>query len=118
MRNKHQFSENDLLILASFAVPLFFDNRLGQMINVVKMFFRTCTETSWLKDDEATLITFAQELFTQYNEDDLTKLIGPLFLPLESDLSKKMYTYFTFKLFNSLLGKNNINGFPTHTTDW
>lgn len=118
MRNNHQFSENDLLTLASFAVILSFDPQCGQMINVAQKLFKTCIEKSLLKDDETDFIGFAQELYSQYNEDDISRLIVYLFLPLESDTPKKMYTYLTFKLFNSLLGKNNNNVFPNDTTDW
>jgi len=88
------------------------------MINVIKQLFSACIETALQENDDASIITFAQEMYSQYNTR-LLKMVVDLFLPLEGSIMKKVYTYLTFKLYKSLLEKtNNINAFPTNIKEW
>lgn len=117
-KNNKTFSEDELLTLAQYIAKLFFDQHCGQMINVIKKLFSACIETALQEDDDASIITFAQGLYSQYNTK-LLKMVVDLFLPLEGNIMKKVYTYLTFKLYKSLLEKtNNLNSFPTNIKEW
>lgn len=119
LRNNHGFSKDDMLKLAKFTVTLSFDYHCGQMINVIKYLFCTLIETALHENDDTDVIAFAQELFSQHEEGFILKKISDLFLPLHGNVMKTIYTYLTYKLFKTLLGKtNNTNVFPTHIKDW
>jgi len=88
------------------------------MINVIKRLFSACIETALQENDDTSIIAFAQGLYSQYNYK-LLKMVVDLFLPLEGNTMKKIYTYLTFKLFKSLLEKtNNIRSFPSNINEW
>jgi len=117
-KNNKTFSEDELLTLAQYIAKLFFDQHCGQMINVIKEVFSACIETALQEDDDASIITFAQELYSQYNTK-LLKMVVDLFLPLEGNIMKKLYAYLTFKLYKSLLERtNDLSSFPTNIKEW
>lgn len=120
LNNQNRFSNGDLLTLAKITVAIYFDYNCGQMIDVIQELFSACIEKALgADDDDTSILAFAQELFSLYKEDDLSNIIIDLFLPIESPVMKKLYSYLTFKLFKLLLGKtNNINAFPSSINDW
>jgi len=114
LKNNKTFNDDELLTLAQYIVTISFDHHCGQMINVIKKMFSACIETAFQEDDDTSIIIFAQGLYSQYN-NALLKMVVDLFLPLEGNIMKKMYTYLTFKLYKSLLEKtNNISAFPSN----
>jgi len=118
LKNNKEFSDDELLTLAQYIVKISFDNHCGQMINVIKRLFSACIETALQENDDTSIIAFAQGLYSQYNYK-LLKMVVDLFLPLEGNTMKKMYTYLTFKLFKSLLEKtNDIRSFPSNINEW
>jgi len=118
LKNNKTFSEDELLTLAQYVAKIFFDQHCGQMINVIKKLFNACIETALKKDDDTSIITFAQKLYSQYNYT-LLKMVVDLFLPLQGNIVKKVYTYLTFKLYKSLLERtNNISAFPSSINEW
>lgn len=118
-KNPDALSDSDLLTLAKFAVVIYFDHHCGKMINVIQRLFRTCIETAFRNGDETSIISFGQELYSNNAEKDVSHLVIDLFLPIESNLMEKLYSYLTFKLYKSLLGKtNNINPFSSTINDW
>lgn len=119
LKNDNKFSNNDLLKLAKCIFTISSDHHYGKMLIVIKKLFCVCIETALHDNDEAAIIGFSQELYIRYPSDDLLMLIVNLFLPLEGHIMEKIYTYLTFKLFNSLLEKtNNINTYPSSVKDW
>lgn len=117
-KNNKTFSEDELLTLAQYIAKISFDQYCGQMINVIQQLFTACIETALQEDDDASIITFAQGLYSQYNIK-LLKMVVDLFLPLEGKIMKKVYTYITFKLYKSLLERtNNMSAFPTNIKEW
>jgi len=118
-KNNKTFSEAELLTLAQYIAKISIDQHCGQMINVIKKLFSSCVETALQGvDDDASIITFGQELYSQYNTK-LLKMVVDLFLPLEGIIMEKLYTYLTFKLYKSLLERNNnISAFPTSIKEW
>lgn len=112
-------SNNDLLTLAKYIVTVYFDHHCGQMINVIKKLFSTCIETVFYNADEIAIISFSQEFYSNYLEKDLLKMVVDLFLPFEGCTMEKIYSYITYKLYKSLLGKtNNMSPFPSSINDW
>lgn len=115
LRN-NKFKKNDLLILAKFAVAIYFDHHCGHMFNVIKKLFSTCIEKA-LPKKETDITIYAQELYSKY-EVHLLKMTSDLFLPLESQIMKKIYAYLTFKIYKSLTGKvDSIIEFPSNN-EW
>jgi len=85
----------------------------------MKQLFNACTRKALNEDDKTAIIGFAQELYSKYTKDDLQKIIVNLFLPIEGTVMKNMYSYLTFKLYNSFLGENTeLNAFPTDIHIW
>lgn len=118
IKKNKTFSEGELLTLAQYIAKISFDQYCGQMINVIQQLFSACIETALQDDDDASIITFAQGLYSQYNTK-LLKMVVDLFLPLEGKIMKKVYTYITFKLYKSLLERtNNTSAFPTNIKEW
>jgi len=71
------------------------------------------------QDNETAIVEFAQELYSKHTRDDLQNIIVNLFLPLKGPVTRKMYTYLTFKLYNLFLGEtNNVNSFPVNNDIW
>jgi len=119
LNNKKKFSGAELLTIAKYIVTISFDHLYGQMINVIKRLFSVCIETALEEDNDTTIIAFAQELYSKYNKDDLLNMMVDLFLPLKGEIMKKMYTYLTFKLYKSLLGKtDDVSAFPSSIKEW
>ncbi|XP_026805075.1 uncharacterized protein LOC113548408 [Rhopalosiphum maidis] len=119
LKNNKKFSVAELLTIAKYIVTISFDNLCGQMINVIKRLFSVCIETALKEDNDTAIMTFAQELYSKYNKDDLLNMVVDLFLPLTSQIMKKMYTYLTYKLYKSLLGKtDDTSAFPSSVKDW
>ncbi|XP_016658041.1 uncharacterized protein LOC107883100 [Acyrthosiphon pisum] len=118
LKNNKKFCVDELLTVAKYTVTIYF-NLCGQMINVLKKLFSVCIETALEKDNGSAIIVFAEELYSKHNEDNLLNMLVDLFLPLEGQILKKMYTYLTYKLFKSLLGKtDNKNTFPSSIKEW
>jgi len=118
LKNNKKLSDDELLTLAQYTVKISFDHYFGQMINVIKKLFSACIETAIQENDDTSIIIFAQELYSQY-DSKLLKMVVDLFLPLEGNTMKKIYTYLTFKLYKSLLEKtNNISPFPSSIKEW
>jgi len=118
LKNNKKLSDDELLTLAQYIVKISFDHHFGQMINVIKKLFSVCIETAIQENDDTSIIIFAQELYSQY-DSKLLKMIVGLFLPLEGNIMQKIYTYLTFKLYKSLLEKNNnISLFPSSIKEW
>lgn len=119
LKNSEKFSIVELLTLAKYIVTISLDCFCGQMINVIKRLFSACIETALKEDNGSTLLAFAEELFSKYNEDNLLKMTVDLFLPLEGKITKTIYTYLTFKLYKSLLGKmDDTSAFPSSIKEW
>ncbi|VVC34833.1 Hypothetical protein CINCED_3A013951 [Cinara cedri] len=120
LRNNEGFSKNDMLILAKLTVAISQDYYCGQIINSIKQLFSACVVKALHEDSEFEIKTFAQELYLQYEKDDLLQIVVVLFLPLEGPVLKKIYSYLTYKLFNLLLAKsdNIIKSFPSSINDW
>ncbi|XP_001942821.2 uncharacterized protein LOC100162929 [Acyrthosiphon pisum] len=87
-KNNKTFSEDELLTLAQYIAKISFDQYCGQMINVIQQLFSACIETALQEDDDASIITFAQGLYSQYNTK-LLKMVVDLFLPLKGKIMKK-----------------------------
>ncbi|CAI6345314.1 unnamed protein product [Macrosiphum euphorbiae] len=118
LKNNKKFSVDELLKIAKYIVTIYF-HLCGQMINVLKRLFSACIETSLEEDNDPAIIAFVEELYSEHNEDDLLIMAVDLFLPLEGQIMKKMYTYLTYKLYMSLLGKtDNNNIFPSSIKEW
>ncbi|XP_026818923.1 uncharacterized protein LOC113557546, partial [Rhopalosiphum maidis] len=121
LKNSKKFSVAELLTIAKYMVTISFDHLLGQMINVIKRLFSVCIETALEEDNGTNIMSFAQELYSKHNEYDdvLNIMIVDLFLPLSGPTMKKMYTYLTYKLYKSLLGKtDDTNAFPSSIKQW
>lgn len=116
----NKFSNNDLLTLAKFTVTISFDSHCEQMIILIKNLFSVCIEKALHADDSDSIIVFAEELYSQYTDDEIMMMVVNLFLPLKGPAMRKMYCYFTFKLFKSFIGTTNINlnAFPVDINDW
>jgi len=118
LKNNKNFSVEELLTIAKYTITIYF-HTCGQMINVLKRLFSTCIETALEEDNDSAIITFAQELYSEYKEYDLLNMSIDLFLTLEGQKMKIIYTYLTYKLYNSLLGKtDNTNSFPSSFNEW
>ncbi|XP_022178168.1 uncharacterized protein LOC111039145 [Myzus persicae] len=119
LKNNKKYSVEELLTIAKYTVMIYF-HMCGQlMINVLQSLFTACINTALKEDNDHAIIAFAQELYSEHNEDDLLNMIVDLFLPLEGPIMKKMYTYITYKLFKSLLGKtDNEDTFPSSIKEW
>ncbi|XP_060878120.1 uncharacterized protein LOC132950616 [Metopolophium dirhodum] len=118
LKNNKQFSVDELLTIAKYIVTINF-HLCGQMINVLKRLFSTCIETALEEDNDPAIKAFVEELYSKHNEDDLLIMAVDLFLPFEGQIMKKMYTYLTYKLYMSLLGKtDNNNTFPSSIKEW
>lgn len=96
--SNNKLSDGDLLILAKFAIYFSTANYCRQMINITKQLFTTCITTAVHEDNDTAITLYVQELYSSYEEDCLLKITVDLFLPLEGQLMKKMYTCLTFKL--------------------
>lgn len=119
LNSNNDFTGDDLLTLARIAVIISFDYHCGQMINAIKTLFSVCIEKSLHEGNETAIISFAEEIISQHEEEDVLRMVVHLFLPIKGRVIKKMYCYITFKLFKSLLHQtNNINVFPTSINDW
>ncbi|XP_060854125.1 uncharacterized protein LOC132931987 [Rhopalosiphum padi] len=119
LKNNKKFSVAELLTIAKYIVTISFDHLCGQMINVIKRLFSVCIETALEEDNDTAIMTFTQELYSKYNKDDLLNMVVDLFLPLTGQIMKKMYTYLTYKLYKSLLGKTDDTiAFPSSIKDW
>jgi hypothetical protein len=119
LKNNKKFNVAELLTIAKYIVTISFDHLCGQMINVIKRLFSVCIETALEEDNDTAIMTFAQELYSKYNKDDLLNMVVDLFLPLTGQIMKKMYTYLTYKLYKSLLGKTDDTiAFPSSIKDW
>lgn len=119
LKNNKNFSVDELLTIAKYIVTISFDQFCGQMINVIKRLFSACVESALEEDNVPAIMAFSQELYSKYNEDDLLNMMVGLFLPLEGQIMKKMYTYLTYKLYKSLLGQtDNTNAFPSSIKEW
>lgn len=103
LRN-NKFSNDDLLTLAEFAVAIYFDHDYRLMYNLIKQLFSTCIETALHEKNETDILTYAQELYSKH-EAHLVKMTRDLFFPQEGQIMRKIYTYLTFKLYKSLIGK-------------
>lgn len=113
------FRDNDLLTLSKFVVNMYFDPHCGQMINVIKKLFSTCIETVLHKKKQRTIKLFAQEFYSNHSTENLSKMVVDLFVPIEGDSMKKIYSYLTYTLFKSYLGiTNKRNVFPSSVNDW
>jgi len=118
LKNNKKFSVDELLKIAKYIVTIYF-HLCGQMINVLKRLFSACIETALEGDNDPAIIAFVEELYSEHNEDNLLIMAVDLFLPLEGQIMKKMYTYLTYKLYMSLLGKtDNNNIFPSSIKEW
>jgi len=117
LKYNKKYSVDELLTIAKYTVTIY-THLCGQMIHVLQRLFNTCIETGLQEENDASIITFGQGLYSQYNTK-LFKMVVDLFLPLEGKIMKKLYSYLTFKLYNSLLGRtNNMSAFPTNITEW
>lgn len=117
--NPDAFSNNDLLTLAKFAVVMNFDHYYGQMTHVIQKLFKSCIETAFRNGDETSIILFGQELYSNNLQEDVSTMIIHLFLPIDGNSMKKLYSYLAYKLYKSLLEKtNNVNPFPSTINDW
>lgn len=113
------FSDNDLLTLAKFAVIMYFDHNHEKALNETTSLFSTCITTALHKGNETDILMFAHELYSKYEEDHLLKMVEGLFLPLNGEVMKKIYTIWTFKLYKSLLGQTScINDYPSNINEW
>ncbi|CAI6371533.1 unnamed protein product [Macrosiphum euphorbiae] len=118
LKNNKTFCVDELLTIAKYTVTIYF-HLGGQMINVLKRLFSVCIETALEKDNGSAIIVFAEELYSEHNEDNLLIMMVDLFLPLEGQILEKMYTYLTYKIFKLLLGKtDNKNTFPSSIKEW
>lgn len=118
LKNKG-FNNHDLLTLAKIAVTISLDYHCGQMTNIIENLFSTCINKALSEDNDSDIISFAQELYSSHKKSDLLNIVVDLFLPLEGPIQKKIYSYLTFKLYKSFLGKtNNINPYPTDINCW
>jgi len=118
LKNNKKYSVEELLTIAKYTVTIYF-HLCGQMINKLQSLFTACIKTALKEDNEPAIIAFAQELYSEHNEDDLLNMIVDLFLPLEGPIMEKMYTYLTYKLFKSLLGKtDNKDTYPSSIKEW
>jgi len=118
LKNNQKFSVDELLTISKYIVKIYF-HLCGEMINVLKRLFSACIETALEEDNDPAIIAFVEELYSEHNEDDLLNMTVSLFLPLEGQIMKKMYTYLTYKLYMSLLGKtDNNNTFPSSIKEW
>ncbi|KAL5238955.1 hypothetical protein ACI65C_006365 [Semiaphis heraclei] len=119
LKNYKNFSVDELLTIAKYTVTIYF-HACGQMINVLKRLFSVCIETALEEDNDPAIITFAQELYSEHNEYNILNImLIDLFLTCEGQIMKKMYTYLTYKLYKSLLGKtDNQNSFPSNIKEW
>lgn len=116
---KNGFRDNDLLTLANFVVNMYFDPHCGQMINVIKKLFSTCIETVMHKKKPRAITLFAQEFYSNHSTENLSKMVVDLFLPIEGDIMKKIYSYLTYALFKSYLEiTNKRKAFPSNINDW
>lgn len=118
-KNINGFNKKDLITLAKIAYTMYYDYHCRQMASAIKSLFNTCIKTAFCESDEADIILFAQELYLLQEEIDNSQIIIILFLPLEGNIPKIIYSYMSFKLFNSLLGKtDNIKALPSSINDW
>jgi len=117
IKENNKLSKKELLTLAKSTVVLSFNNHCGQM-NIIKKLFSICIEIAFYKNIKNDIITFSEELYSLHTEDNLLKTLVDLFLPINSKIVKRVYSYLAFKLYKSLLGlTNNINAFPTNIND-
>lgn len=113
------FRNNELLTLANFVINIYFDPHCGQMINVIKKLFSACIETVMRKKNPRAITLFAQELYSNHSTENLSKMVVDLFVPIEGDIMKKIYSYLTYALFKSYLGMTNKRkAFPSNINDW
>lgn len=119
LKGNNEFSTKDLLTLAKYTVCMSFDHHCKQLNNCTKELFNSCIEMALYQDNETAIVEFAQELYSKHTRDDLQNIIVNLFLPLKGPVTRKMYTYLTFKLYNLFLGEtNNVNSFPVNNDIW
>ncbi|XP_022176748.1 uncharacterized protein LOC111038114 [Myzus persicae] len=118
LKTYNDYSFDELLKIAKYTVTIYF-HLSGRMFNALQTLFSTCIETAIEEDDDLTIMAFAEELYSEHNEDELIIMMVDLFLPFDGEICKKMYTYLTYKLFKLLLGKTDItNTFPSSINDW
>jgi len=118
LKNNNKFSVEELLKIAKHTVTIYF-HLCGQMINVLKRLFSACITTALKETNSLAIIEFAQELYSEYNKDDLLNMTVDLFLPLEGQIMKKIYSYLTYKLYMSLLGKtDDQTTLPSSISEW
>lgn len=117
--NDNHYSVDELLTLAKFAATISFDHHYGQMQNTIKKMFVACIEKAFQDNDNTTVLSFSQELFSNYKENQLLNMVVDLFLPLKGQITKQIYTYLSFKLYKSFIGKaNDLNAFPSNINVW
>lgn len=118
LKNNKQFSVDELLTIANYTITICI-HLCGQMINVVQRLFSTCIETALEEDNSPAIVAFVEQLYSKHDEDDLLNITVELFLPLNGQTMKKMYTCLTYKLYKSLLGKTeNKDSFPSSINEW
>jgi len=118
LKNNKKFSVEELLAIAKHTVTIYF-HLCGQMINVLKKLFGACIKTAFEETNSLAIMEFAQELYSEFNKHDLLNMTVDLFLPLEGQIMKTMYSYLTYKLYKSLLGKtDNKNTLPSSIREW
>ncbi|XP_015373738.1 PREDICTED: uncharacterized protein LOC107168745 [Diuraphis noxia] len=118
LKNNKKFSVEELLIIAKHTVTIYF-HLCRQMINVLKRLFSACIKTALEETNSLAIMKFAQELYSEYNKNDLLNMTVDLFLPLEGKIMEKIYSYLTHKLYKSLLGKtDNENTLPSSIREW
>jgi len=102
-------------------VNMFFDPSCRPGINAIKKLFSICIEIALNKaKDTAIIKQFAQELYLNRPVENLLDMVTDLFLPIEGCVTKTIYSYLSYTLFKSLLGKsnNNMMEFSTDINDW
>lgn len=122
LKKPNEYNGTDLLTLAKYCVNLYLYPGCRPVTNIVKKVFSNCVKTAEYKAELTSFIErFVQELFSFCSIEDLLKIVVDLFLPIDSPVMEKMYSYLAYALFQSLIGKKNDNGnleFPTDINVW
>lgn len=113
----NRFSSNDLLILAKLSVAFFFEYNCRKMVHMIQQLFSDCIEKAFHESTKFDFISFYYELNSIYTDVELGKVIANVFLPIRNDTMKKLYKFFSFKLYQSLLGIAIEKVFPD-LDDW
>jgi len=79
LRN-NKFSNDELLTIAKFTATISHDSYYKQMINVVQNLFSVCIEEALHAKDNDSIIMFAEELYSQYTDNDIMIILIKLFL--------------------------------------